>query len=487
MPKDCHKSQTFLIIYFFLILGLFLFFSSLTSVCPPKFCFLKSKPVYAEQISISVKIKVNYIVEETITETVDLSEGEEKEVELVVSNTSSTAAVLFTYDAISYPIEATINSIKKSNVDPTAPIPSDLEVVGDLIYEFSAKDMVNQPVETFVQPVTLGFVYIDEDVSELDESSLEAYYWDETDEEWIVSPNQSLDEGSNAVTVTTTHLGLYAIMGTLSSTSPPPPSGGGGGRATIPVYATAVIKGWAYPGSIVTVLKDGVIAAEVEADEKANFQATFDNLTPGVWTFSVWTKDNKVYISITFSFTNNFSAGVITTISDIFLSPTIDMDKDKVTRGEKIGILGQTIPDSQVEIYVYSSGGPIISKTKADIIGAYFYDFDTIVLEQGLHDASARSLKDNGFVSDFSRSYAFFVSTPGLEEEEVLIPLKPFQTIQANLNEDFTEKGENIVNLVDISILLYNWGVPKNPKADLNKDGRVDLIDLSIMLYSWTG
>lgn len=43
------------------------------------------------------------------------------------------------------------------------------------------------------------------------------------------------------------------------------------------------------------------------------------------------------------------------------------------------------------------------------------------------------------------------------------------------------------VDLVDFSILLYNWGEPKNPKADLNNDGIVDLVDFSIMLYWWTG
>lgn len=43
------------------------------------------------------------------------------------------------------------------------------------------------------------------------------------------------------------------------------------------------------------------------------------------------------------------------------------------------------------------------------------------------------------------------------------------------------------VDLVDLSILLYNWGEPKNPKADINNDGMVGLIDLSIMLYWWTG
>ena len=47
--------------------------------------------------------------------------------------------------------------------------------------------------------------------------------------------------------------------------------------------------------------------------------------------------------------------------------------------------------------------------------------------------------------------------------------------------------NDNRVDLVDFSILLFNWGVPKDSIADLNKDGKVDLVDFSILLYWWTG
>jgi len=38
------------------------------------------------------------------------------------------------------------------------------------------------------------------------------------------------------------------------------------------------------------------------------------------------------------------------------------------------------------------------------------------------------------------------------------------------------------VDLNDLSILIANWGIPKNPNADLNGDGIVDTKDLSILL-----
>ena len=49
---------------------------------------------------------------------------------------------------------------------------------------------------------------------------------------------------------------------------------------------------------------------------------------------------------------------------------------------------------------------------------------------------------------------------------------------------DINEDGR--VDLIDVSILLSNWGTPKNQRADLNGDGRVDIKELSILLSKWS-
>lgn len=53
----------------------------------------------------------------------------------------------------------------------------------------------------------------------------------------------------------------------------------------------------------------------------------------------------------------------------------------------------------------------------------------------------------------------------------------------SSISSDFNSDG--LVNLYDISILLSNWGTPKNPKADINKDGKVDIADFSILLSNF--
>lgn len=46
--------------------------------------------------------------------------------------------------------------------------------------------------------------------------------------------------------------------------------------------------------------------------------------------------------------------------------------------------------------------------------------------------------------------------------------------------------GDNKVNDYDFSILMSNWGTPKNTAADLNKDGKVDDFDFSILISKWS-
>jgi hypothetical protein len=46
--------------------------------------------------------------------------------------------------------------------------------------------------------------------------------------------------------------------------------------------------------------------------------------------------------------------------------------------------------------------------------------------------------------------------------------------------------GDNKVDLIDVSILLANYGAPKNKTVDLNGDSKVDVKDLSILLSGWS-
>ena len=260
--------------------------------------------------------------------------------------------------------------------------------------------------------------------------------------------------------------------------------GGGGGGVSPPPQTKIIIKGMASPYANVTVMKDGIIVGTTIADPSANFRFELSDLTAGIWTFSLWAEDNRGRRSQTFSFTTTITAGVTTTISNIFLPPTIDLTADKVRQGENLGILGQSAPNSEITIYVYSAKEPLIKKTKTDLTGAYFYNLDTTPLEIGEHSTKSKATNGAGLISDFSKTLTFQVLSPTAEIKPPEIPQKCHK---ANLNCDFDKKGRNKINFIDVSILLYNWGKPKNKRADLNGDGRVNYTDLSILLYYWTG
>lgn len=247
--------------------------------------------------------------------------------------------------------------------------------------------------------------------------------------------------------------------------------GGGGGGYEPPATETKVIiKGLAYPSSFITLLQDGRVGGATIADPQANFKFEIANITPGIWTFGIFAEDKAGRKSITFSFTSSVTAGVTTTISGIFLPPTIEIDKTLVQKGETLNILGQTAPKSEVTIFVHSK--EIAEKTKAGNDGLWFYPFDTTPLAEGSHSTRAKATSPEGLLSIFSQTLAFNI---GKKEIEIAY------SIRGDIN------GDKKVNLIDFSILLYNWGKPKNPAADLNNDGKVNLTDFSIMLYWWTG
>lgn len=263
-----------------------------------------------------------------------------------------------------------------------------------------------------------------------------------------------------------------------------PTTGGGGGSSGStsgffpgqkiePDKTIVIIKGKSYPNSDVRVLIDGKVVGIVKADSKGEFRFQEDDVTPGVSTFGLWTEDDRGLKSTLLTLTFRVASKSVTTISNVYLSPTIDVDKKKVNKGENIKIFGKSSPDVNVQIHVNS---PVerISTTSSNTVGDWTLLFNTKDLEEDFHTARAiiRLKSSAGIVeSNFSRSVSFYVGTGLPEEGKCGI---------ADLNCDGS------VNLVDFSILLYNWNTTQK-SADINSDGKVGLPDFSIMMFYWTG
>lgn len=263
----------------------------------------------------------------------------------------------------------------------------------------------------------------------------------------------------------------------VSVVGPSGPTGSGSnspGSSTPPGNTQVKVVGKAYPRSNVNILKDGTVIGIVAADSKADFTFTTGNITPGTTTFGIWAEDRLGLRSIALTVTFEVISGSTTTVSGVFLPPTLDLDKTEVDRGEIINMTGSTVPEVQVSTEV-NSEHTIIENTISTETGDWSMDFDTSPLEEGAHTARAMfEVTESGLASEssFSQAVSFFV---GQGQASVG---------SADLNLD------GRINLIDFSILLFHWntdGGDSDPPADINSNSRVDLADFSIMLFNWTG
>ena len=263
----------------------------------------------------------------------------------------------------------------------------------------------------------------------------------------------------------------------VSVVTPPSPGGGGGGGGPTNTgsvgNAAIIIKGIAYPGAQVTILKDGAVQAVTTADMGALFSITINNLVAAQYTFGVYATDSSGRKSSAYSFPMTLTDSVTAEIDNVFLAPTIGVDSSTVKKGDPIGIFGTAAPNAQVNIYVHSAQ-QFTEQVSASKVGAWFKQFDTSFLELGDHVTFSRQLKGTQ-VTDVSQSVGFTVGDTTIKENTTCG--------RSDMNCD------KKINITDLSMLLFYWHKtpPASSKADINKDKIVDSKDFSILLYDWTG
>lgn len=273
----------------------------------------------------------------------------------------------------------------------------------------------------------------------------------------------------------------------ISTTTPPtpptppptPPSGGGGGgggafTGTIPVrtQTRVILQGKAYPGSTVNILKDGQVVGVAQSDNSADFSYEMSSITPGPTTFGFWSTDTKGIRSITFTTTFQVTQNAVTTVSNVFLPPTIDLKSKKVNLGDVMEALGSTAPLAQVSLYVDKEINPRAVSTSTGA-GNWTAALPTDQLTNESFHAVKAIFEQIGAgaqaKSGYSQAVNFYIGA---------------KDVRTPSNGDLNNDGK--VNLVDFSILLFHWGT-SDAIADLNVDGKVNLTDFSILLFNWTG
>lgn len=254
-------------------------------------------------------------------------------------------------------------------------------------------------------------------------------------------------------------------------------SGGGFGGYTPTVQTAAVFKGTAYPLSSITLLKDGQIVATTKADADAKFEISLTGLEPATYNFGIWAEGTNDLRSILHTFAIPIAAGATTVISNIFIPPTIALDKTEVRKGDPLLIFGDAAPQAMVHIVSDPSLKVSIPDVRANEAGVWQYTLDTQAIDYGGYDIRVRATEGDA-TTTFSQVLHVEIGSKNVESITSIAS-------RADINND----GK--VNLVDFSIFAYWYGRPleKNveTRVDLNGDGKLNLIDFSILAYYWTG
>ncbi len=236
--------------------------------------------------------------------------------------------------------------------------------------------------------------------------------------------------------------------------------------------AAATIAGFTAPGSTVRVLKDGVVAVNVQSGADGSFQADITGLERGTYTFTLYSIDKNQRKTVSYSSTLAVGAGTSNKITNVMLAPTMTLELEQIAVNGKVHASGEAAPNSLVELFL-APKSDITNETKrftATTSASGLWDLTTAAVStRGTYAVKARQLLKSA-QSDFSATVFAGVG----------------EAPSGNTCARSDINGDGKVNLIDFSILLTGWGTSE-AKADLNCDGKVNLADFSILLFNWTG
>ncbi len=252
--------------------------------------------------------------------------------------------------------------------------------------------------------------------------------------------------------------------------------GGGGGSIISQITTTDVFfSGYAYPNSILSVLRDSVSVKTINIGSDGVFNFSINDVNPGQYTFTIFVTDPSGLRSGFVSIPVKVEKGTTVSFNDIFISPTVYTDSKEVKQGDSLIVSGYTMPYSDITTSLNGGEKQININSKSGRSGAYVINISTENLKKGEYSFLVQAMK-NSRKSNESVLSVFDVSDKTIKSEPLLVVK----------GVDFNTDGK--INLVDFSIMMYWYGRSGYPNnMDLNKDGKITLVDFSILIYHWTG
>lgn len=260
----------------------------------------------------------------------------------------------------------------------------------------------------------------------------------------------------------------------ISGVVPGAPDDEGGGGTPVVLPTEVSFTGYAYPGAVVTLLKNGQIERTVTVGTNSLFSILLNTISAGTYTFSLSAKDVYQTTSDSLSYTVYVAPELRTELSGIVFSPTVNMSDTEVEVGEQVIIFGQAMQNSSVLFDISGVGTSSVTSTSG---GLYQYVLDTTGYSAGQYTIRTK-VKNASGESAYTSGH---VLTVGSTTPEVI----PFLIADVNYDDK--------VDIVDFSLAAYWYkrtlsaAFLETEAERLNGDGIVDLRDFSLMAYHWTG
>ena len=243
-----------------------------------------------------------------------------------------------------------------------------------------------------------------------------------------------------------------------------------------PPVAALTIFGYSAPGTFVTIMENGTVIGTNVAASNGLFVKFINGLDPGSHDISLYGVDQTLLSTSIMSLSVNTPIYQETTVSDLLLSPTIQINNNQIdlSSADTLSADGSAIPDGNITVFTETPLKTYYATASAQ--GIWSVDIDDIDnYLPGDYRIYSFVHNNTGSQSIFSNSLQFTVYSSDAQDPGV----NPDCDISyGDLNCDA------IVNLTDFSVLMYYWGT-NAAVADINSDGIVSLIDFSIMMYYW--
>ncbi|MEK7585896.1 MAG: hypothetical protein AAB477_01520 [Patescibacteria group bacterium] len=245
--------------------------------------------------------------------------------------------------------------------------------------------------------------------------------------------------------------------------------GGGGGDYSF--RTTVSFSGFAYPGAIVHIWRNGLPVTTTIADVGGVFTADLYEQYSTNSIYTLYAIDEESRRSLLLNYPIVVTNGYYTSVSGVRFPPTISTDRVEVKFSDSITISGYALPDKEVEVLIYGQQSETFLGT-TESNGTYKFIYSLAGFQRGDYNVriNYKNDKRNSKVVKFTISNINIPSTESVNN------------IPGDCNAD------QIINIVDFSVLAFWYGKDNPPRCvDTNNDNIINLVDFSILAFYWTG